>query len=337
MGWLLAAGLAFFITILVKITLKALVLRLRKVTARTVSPWDDLAVDLLARTQGFVIFVWLFYLAIKIFETNERAVYAGHLVVLIATLVQACIWGYYGIKNWKESFLKEKFSKDNSSAAAIGLLYGAIQGTFFLTIILLGLSNMGVDIAALLAGLGVGGIAVALAAQNVLGDLLASLSIVLDRPFVIGDFIVVGEQKGTVEYVGIKTTRLRSLSGEELVFSNKDLLESRVQNFKRMWERRVVQSIGVTYSTPLLKMKLIPGWIKEVIEKQPKLRFDRSHFAKYADSSLLYEFVFWVSDADYNIFMDLQQTVLFEIGEKFAAEEIEFAFPTQTIFVKNEK
>ena len=164
--------------------------------------------------------------------------------------MQVAIWGFYVIKNWRQIYLDQRVKKDPSSSAALGLLFTAVQVTFLIVLVLIGLSNLGVDITALLAGLGVGGIAVALAAQNILGDLLASLSIVLDKPFVVGDFIVAGSEKGTVEHIGIKTTRLRSLSGEELIFSNKDLLESRVQNFKRMWVRRVVQSFVVVYSTP---------------------------------------------------------------------------------------
>jgi small-conductance mechanosensitive channel len=336
LAWLIAAGLAAGIAIICKLSLKIISHRLEKMATQTSNRWDDAFVELLGRLQSFVIFLWIFYLLVRTFESSTHAINVLHTLVLIGTLLQVGWWGYHGIRIWKEIFLKEKFAKDRSSAAAIGLLYASVQGLFFVIIILLGLSNMGVDIAALLAGLGVGGIAVALAAQNVLGDLLASLSIVLDKPFMIGDFIVVGSQMGTVEYVGIKTTRIRSLSGEELVFSNKDLLESRIQNFKRMWERRVVQTVGVTYGTPLATMKQISSWIKAAIVKHPKLRFDRCNFSKYGDSSLIYEFVFWVSDPDYNIFMDLQEQVLFDLREKLDAENVEFAFPTQTIYVKNE-
>lgn len=242
--------------------------------------------------------------------------------------------GAASLRNWKKSVLNKKIEHDPSSAAALGLFYTATQAVFIVVLILIGLSNLGINISALLAGLGVGGIAVALAAQNVLGDLLASLSIVLDKPFVVGDFIIAGTEMGTVEQIGIKTTRLRSLSGEEVVLSNKDLLESRIRNYKRMWQRRVVQKFRVIYSTPAPVLEQIPGWVKEIIGRYDKLRFDRCHFANYGASSLDFEFVFFVLDSDYNVFMDFQQKVLLDIFRKFAENGVEFAFPTQSIYVE---
>jgi small-conductance mechanosensitive channel len=196
------------------------------------------------------------------------------------------------------------------------------------------LDNLGVDITALIAGLGVGGIAVALAVQTVLGDLFASLSIALDKPFVVGDFLIVDDLLGSVEFVGLKTTRLRSLSGEQLVFSNSDLLNSRIRNYGRMYERRTAFDIGVTYQTPREKLKKIPDIIRTAIEKQDDTRFDRSHFKAYGDFSLNYETVYYISGPDYNKYMDIQQAINFEIHAAFEREQIEFAYPTQTIFVE---
>jgi small-conductance mechanosensitive channel len=164
--------------------------------------------------------------------------------------------------------------------------------------------------------------------------LLASLSIVFDKPFVIGDLIYVGNEKGTVEHIGIKTTRVRSLSGEELIFSNKDLLESRIQNFKRMSERRGVLNIGVTYSTPADKLEMIPIWIRAIVENINNLRFERCHFSNYGNSSLDFEIVFWVMDPEFQIYMDLKQALLIGIFKKFQLENIEFAYPTQTLIVE---
>jgi small-conductance mechanosensitive channel len=168
----------------------------------------------------------------------------------------------------------------------------------------------------------------------VLGDLFASLSIVLDKPFEVGDFLIIGELLGTVEYVGLKTTRLRSLSGEQLVFSNSDLLNSRIRNFGRMYERRVVFKIGVTYQTPRDKLMKIPVIIREAIEKQTNTRFDRSHFFEYGNFSLNYESVYYVQGPDYNEYMDIQQAINLTIHEQFEKEGIEFAYPTQTLFLK---
>jgi len=175
---------------------------------------------------------------------------------------------------------------------------------------------------------------VALAVQNILGDLFASLSIVLDKPFAVGDFLIIDEHMGAVENVGLKTTRVRSLSGEQLVFSNADLLKSRIRNFGRMFERRVVFKIGVTYQTPRDKLQRIPAMIREAIQRQDKVRFDRSHFQAYGDYALTFETVYYVLSPDYNQYMDIQQAINLEIHEAFEAEGIEFAYPTQTLFLQ---
>jgi small-conductance mechanosensitive channel len=200
-------------------------------------------------------------------------------------------------------------------------------------VLLVLLDNLGVDITTLVAGLGVGGVAVALAAQNILGDLFASLSIVLDRPFVVGDFLNVGDFLGTVEKVGIKTTRIRSLSGEQLIFANNDLLGSRIRNYGRMQQRRVVFSIGVTYQTPPEKLAAISDMLREAVEAQQDVRFDRAHFAKYGDFALIYEIVYYCLSADYNRYMDVQQAINIRIYERLAEAGVEFAYPTQTLYL----
>ncbi len=164
-------------------------------------------------------------------------------------------------------------------------------------VLLLALDNLGVDVTALVAGLGIGGIAVALALQNVLGDLFASLSIALDKPFVIGDFIVVDTLSGNIEHVGLKTTRIRSLSGEQIVISNTDLLHTRIRNFKRMQERRILFSIGVEYQTPAEKLEKIPGWLQDIVSSVPLARFDRAHFKSFGDFALLFEIVYYVGES----------------------------------------
>jgi small-conductance mechanosensitive channel len=185
------------------------------------------------------------------------------------------------------------------------------------------------------AGLGVGGIAVALAAQNILGDLFASLSIVLDRPFVLGDFLIVDDLMGSVEEIGLKTTRVRSLSGEQLVFSNTDLLNSRIRNYGRMFERRVVFQLGVTYQTPREQLQAIPGMVRDAVEAHgDRVRFDRAHFAKYGDFALSFEIVYYVLGPDYNEYMDIQQAINLDIHQRFEDAGIAFAYPTQTLFLE---
>lgn len=201
---------------------------------------------------------------------------------------------------------------------------------------LLLLDNFGFKISAIVTGLGIGGVAVALAAQAILGDLLSYVSILFDKPFEVGDFIVVGDARGTVEVIGIKTTRLRSLGGEQLVFSNTDLTGSRVQNFKRMQERRVSFRVGVTYDTPTEVLKKLPAQMKSIVQSVPCTRFDRAHFVAFGPSSLDFEIVFYVLSPDFNVCMDVQETINLALKAQFDGDGIQFAFPTQTIYLAGE-
>lgn len=202
-------------------------------------------------------------------------------------------------------------------------------------VVLLALQNMGVDVTAMIAGLGIGGIAIALALQNVLGDLFGSLSIILDKPFVVGDFIITGDKMGTVEQIGLKTTRVRALSGEQLIFANSDLLGSRIQNFKRMQERRAVFGIGVTYGTSMEQAKEIADMLGDVVRSKEGVRFDRAHFKAFGAFSLDFEVVYWMLDPDYNKYMDMQQDINLDIGRRLQTMGVDFAYPTQTLFLED--
>lgn len=255
------------------------------------------------------------------------------IVLVIAILLQVGLWANAALRAWIEHYRKAKLEKDPASVTTLNVINFIGRIVIWATVLLVVLDNLGVNITAFIAGLGIGGVAVALALQTVLGDLFASLSIVLDKPFVVGDFLIVGDLLGSVEYVGLKTTRLRSLSGEQLVFSNSDLLNSRIRNFGRMFERRVPFNLGVTYQTPRDKLRLIPQIIREAVEKQEHARFDRSHFKEYGDFALTFESVYFVKGPDYNLYMDIQQAINLHIHERFEQEGIEFAYPTQTLFV----
>lgn len=333
-SWFVITILILFSTLAIKLILRLISSRLRILTDKTASVWDDVGVDIIEGLNSVVIFVWIFFISTKALNPSATLLHkVTSIAVVVLSIFQIGIWGHHLIRSWRNNVLNKKIEEDPSSSAAIGLLYTAIQTTFIAVIVLIGLSNLGVDIGALLAGLGVGGIAVALAAQNVLGDLLASLSIVLDKPFVVGDYIVAGSEKGTIEHIGIKTTRLRSVSGEELILSNKDLLESRIHNHKRMWRRRAVINFGVVYTTPADVLECIPGWVKNFVEQDEKLLFERCHFVKYGESSLDFELVFFVLDSDYNLFMNFQQKLLLDIFRKFSEEKVDFAFPTQSLII----
>ncbi|MEO8168814.1 MAG: mechanosensitive ion channel family protein, partial [bacterium] len=224
-----------------------------------------------------------------------------------------------------------------SGATTLTALGFVIRLVLWAIVLLVALANMGIDITAMVAGLGIGGIAVALALQNILADLFSSLSIVLDKPFVIGDFIIVDNYVGTVEHIGLKTTRVRSLAGEQIIFSNSDLLKSRLRNFKRMFERRIDFRINISYQTPNEKIAATPGIIRDAIEAQNNVRFDRSHFKEYGESSLVMEAVYFVLNPDYNKYMDTQQAINLEIHRRFASEGIDFALPTSVMHVNYPK
>jgi small-conductance mechanosensitive channel len=291
-------------------------------------------VAVLKKTHAWVLFVWVFSLLARSVSHQITQEKSFQILIVFTVSFQIMVWGFYLLKMWHEQVLGKKMSENPSASAALVLVYRVAQGLFVSIIVLMSLSNIGVDIGALLAGLGVGGIAVALAAQNILGDLLAALSIVLDKPFMVGDQIVSNDVRGTIESIGIKTTRIRSLTGEQVVVSNKDLLESRVQNYKRLQERRVTKKIGVVYGTSPELLSQIPKWIEQVIISKEKVRFERCHLVDYGSSSLDFELVFYIEDSDYRVYMDIQETILLDILKKFSGEKVEFAFPTQSVLVR---
>lgn len=330
-NWILSAALhvaeALLLTALTKLTLQLLSRRLRRLVDKTSYVWDKVVLDLMDGLKSPVVFLVALY-----FTGTHRHPFL-RMAVVVATTAQVAIWGLHLIQNFNEKILQRRVARDPSASAAMGIVNAVLQGGFLVTIVLIALSNLGIDIGALIAGLGIGGIALALAVQNILGDLLASLSIVLDKPFVIGDFIVVGNEMGSVEYIGIKTTRVRSLSGEQLVFSNKDLLESRIRNFKRMSERRIVQAFEVAQSTPPEKLNKIPQWISHFVRETRALRLDRCHFAAISDSGYRIELVYWVASADFNLYMDLQQDLLIRVLNRLKDEGIELANPVRRVHI----
>jgi small-conductance mechanosensitive channel len=335
--WLIAL-LAVVATAVALRILQALGIRyLSRLAARTDNPWDDAFVAVLRSTK------WLFLLIIALFAGSlfltlpERVRGIVNVATIIALLTQGGLWLNAAILFWLEHYRQRKLKEDPASVTTVNAVSYVGRLVLWSVILLLALDNLGVDVTALVAGLGVAGIAVALAVQNILGDLFASLSIVLDRPFTVGDFLIIDQHLGSVEYIGLKTTRLRSLSGEQLVFSNTDLLSSRIRNYGRMYERRVVFTIGVTYQTPRDKLVKIPTIIREAVETQEKIRFDRSHFKEYGDFALVFESVYYVLVPDYNAYMDIQQAINLRTHERFEEEGIEFAYPTQTLFLTRQE
>lgn len=258
-------------------------------------------------------------------------------IFVMALVLQFMVWGNRALTAWSERFSGEDFVDRAAQRTTMKMLlfFGRLM-VFVLGLLIIVDNLPGVDITALVASLGIGGIAVALAVQSILSDIFASLTITLDKPFVLGDFIIVDDHLGAVENIGLKTTRIRSLSGEQLVFSNADLLSSRIRNFKRMEQRRVAFEIQATYDTPIEKIRKIPGRFREIIESLEDTRFDRAHFKAHGAHSLDFEIVYYVHGPDYNLYMDRQQAINLAIHEFFEEEGIEFAFPTQTLYLKND-
>ena len=334
-AWASSLGAAMVTYVALRLLAGVLVSRLARLARSTRTRWDDIVTHALRKTKGLVLLIVALYAGTLPLELPERLTsFVQHLAV-IAFLVQAGLWISAGIQQWIEVHREERAAEDAAAVMTMNVIGIAVRITLWSMVLLLALDNLGVDVTALVAGLGVGGIAVALALQNILGDLFASLSIVLDKPFVLGDFLKVDDMLGSVEQIGLKTTRVRSLSGEQLVFSNTDLLNSRIQNFGRMFERRVVFEIGVTYDTERELLEKIPGIIREAIESHgDDVRFDRAHFARYGDFALEFEIVYYVMGPDYNAYMDIQEAVNLEIHRRFADAGIDFAYPTQTVFVR---
>jgi len=306
---------------------------LRMLASKTSASPAQMAAQVVGATRLWLLLPLAVYAGTSAVELPNKLEHLIELLVVVGLLLQAGLWINRLVSRWLERQIAQRRNREDGEAAtALALLGFAARVVVWALIGLLILKHLNFDITALVTGLGIGGIAVALAVQNVLGDLFASVSVMLDKPFVVGDFIVVDDLRGTVEYIGIKTTRIRSLDGELIVFSNTDLLKSRVRNFKRMQERRVAFGVGVTYQTKADTLAHIPQLLREAVERRDKTRFDRAHFKSYGDFALNFEIVYYVLSPDFNVYMDIQQAINLDIYRSFEKEGIEFAYPTQTVY-----
>lgn len=330
--WIAAAAISVTLFIATNLTIRLFVKRIPRLLSKTNFQIEGISLKLLNQTKSWFLLSVSIFAGLSSLNLPESLSRKLNITFTILVLIQIWLWSreilHYFIFRF---FIKsDRDSGHHNSAPALEFI-----GRFLILslLILVGLDNLGINVTALIASLGIGGIAIALAVQNILGDLLASLSIVLDKPFKVGDFIVVDSYMGTVEKIGLKTTRVRSLSGELLIFGNTDLLKSRIQNFKQMEERRVVFKFGVTYQTSPQQLESIPGILREIIGSTQGTRFDRAHFTVLGESSYDFEVVYFVLDANYNIYMDIQQHINLELVRRFASQKIEFAFPTRTIYM----
>jgi len=328
--WATALGIALAVFFVLLLLRRLIVGRLGRRAGSTAGGLDDIAVDLARRTRTLLILVpsiWLGSLELQLGPAVNRVLKGA---AEVAVFLQLALWASLAIDLWVARAQRRRLAGDASSLALVGILRFVAKLTLWVILLLAALDNLGVNVTSLVTGLGIGGLAVALALQNVLSDLLASLAIVFDKPFVLGDSISVNELSGAVESIGLKTTRLRGTGGEQIILANGELLKSRIHNWKRMTERRVVLAFGVPRETPADVVAGIPERLRAIVEGQTQVRFERAHFKGFGckesgETSLDFEAVYWIEVPDYKVFMDRQQAVNLAVLEILQEEGIGLA------------
>jgi small-conductance mechanosensitive channel len=336
--WLIALIVFLFVLFGLVVLRRILISRISDWAKKRDSDFDDFVLGLIRRTKNWFLLIASFALASLYLELSH-SIFAGvRSVFIVGLLIQFGFWGEDTIRFFLLRILEQKESKRGGHDPALQTTISALQFVcrfgLYILILLLILDNLGFNVTTLIAGLGVGGIAVALAAQNILGDLFASLSIVIDKPFVLGDYIEVGAQKGRVEKIGLKTTRIRSVTGELIIMSNTDLLHSRILNFARMPEKRVTFSLGVSGRTDSVKLKRIPDLVRKIIEQQNRARFDFAYFKSFGDAAFVFEVAYFILSSSRDDYIATEQSINLAIVEMFQREGLEFALPTRTLIME---
>lgn len=328
-AWI-AAATVFVSIVGVLFALRSLLTRrLASVALRTSTQVDDAFVALFGATKLFFIVVIAAQAATSALTLPTGFATAMRVITIVSVALQVGLWGATGIRAFTRNYISRHADAASRTAVlAVGFIAQAVVWSFVLVATL---NAFGYDVTALVAGLGITGVAIALAVQNILSDLFAALSIVVDKPFLVGETIDVDGKVGTVERIGLKTTRVRALQGEEVVYSNADLLKSRLHNYTRMRERRLDMSLAVSYETPHAALARIPGMIREAVLAQPNVRFDRAHLARLGESALVYELIFYSLDPAFNVGMDLKQAVYLTLLRRFEVEGVKLAYPTRVI------
>lgn len=328
MALLIFVGVVFALKWIQWIVLRSV----KGVTKRTKTELDDALMEVVNTIRPpFYSFI-SFYVALRYLAVSGVAKQVADVILLVWLVYQTVV----AFRIFIEYYVKQRMARtdDKRSQSVIQVIHSLVSVVLWAMAGLFILSNLGVNITSLVAGLGISGIAVALAAQNILGDLFSSLAIYFDKPFVPGDFVAVGDHKGTVQSVGIKTTRIKSVDGEEIVVPNKEMTSTALKNYGRMVERRVKFSFGVTYETPMTKMKKVESIVKKAVKELDNAKFERVHFNDFGDSALGFEVVYFMKTKEYGEYMDAHQQVLLTIKEKFEEEGIEMAYPTRMVYVK---
>ena len=334
--WLIAL-LIFAVSFVLLLVIRQFAARqLLKLSARTVTDVDDFVAQLLVKTKAALLLVFALFFASLRLHLSASIEQFLRVAAVIALLIQIGLWIIALIDYWVQREAKRS-DLGGGQATTLSVVGVMLKIAVWVLLVLIALDNIpGVEITTLVASLGIGGIAVGLAVQSILRDLFASLSIALDRPFVIGDSITVDGLSGTVEHLGLKSVRVRSISGEQIVFSTSDLLNSRVHNFEKLERRRAVLRFGVVHHTPPQALAMIPAMLEEVIANHAQVSFERAHFTSIGASVLEFEAVYWLEEPSYRLFLDTQQSINLGILKRFEHEGITLAYPTQTVFLERE-
>ncbi len=325
-------GFVFVLYLLFEFILRRILKKLNEVAKKTETELDDFAVEVLEKLRWPVFLMILLGVSYVFLDWGEIYKTGIRYFLLIYMIYEAIQIAIRSVDFFGDKFIEKKFK--GVPAPQVEMVKMVLKIVIWITGILLVLSNLGYNVTSLITGLGIGGIAVALAVQNILGDLFSSFSIYMDKPFRVGDFVVVGDKSGTVKKIGIKTTRMLTLEGDELVIPNQTLVTTAVQNFGRMKRRRVAFTLGVVYGTPMAKLKKIPDLVREIIDEIEGIDFDRAHFKKFGESSLDFEIVYYVNTRDYLTYMNMQENLNLQITRVFENHGLDIAYPTQTIFLK---
>lgn len=330
--WAMAAGIVVVVFFAALIIRRVIRTHYARMAATAQMEFMELPLKVASQTTVLFLLIAAFFAGLQSLNLPAKPDRLLLTIMTIAAFWQVGVWVASAVATWLERKQRYALERDRAAAGSFGIIAFVARALIWALVLLLTLDNLGIDITALVAGLGIGGIAVALAVQNVLGDLLASLSITLDRPFVVGDAVAVGDFNGTVEQIGIKSVRLRSVNGEQIVMSNADMLSSRLRNYGRMRERRSVFTINLALDSQPDKLKRVPPGLRAIIEAEQNVRFDRSHFARIGAGSLEFETVFIVTTADYGRYMDIQQSINLKIIELLEREGLELAVPVQRLW-----
>jgi small-conductance mechanosensitive channel len=333
--WIISLGIIVAGIIVLYVIKRIALIRLKNWASKTNNSIDDIIIRGIERSLIPLLYVLIFYVAINYLSVPVKIMSKVKILVWIVVMFFLLRSVTAAIRHFIFGRLRDNADNEARKKQANGLILILNITIWILGFVFL-LDNLGYNISTLIAGLGIGGIAIALAAQTILGDLFAYFIIYFDKPFEIGDFISFDDKSGSVEYIGLKSTHLRAASGEQLICSNKNLTDSRVHNHGRMERRRVAFKIGVVYQTSANTLKEIPELIKNIIEQVPDVQFDRTHFMNLGQSTLDFEVVYFILTPDYTVFMNRQQEILLSIFETFEKRKIGFAYPTQTLFLNRE-